>query len=335
MRFFAVCMPGIVPVTRRALVTRRATKDESLKSRLWQARTTFATVNWVACLSLLLGRVAIAQAPAAEFNKFSSSHDRFFPTEMEAWQVRQEYISDGLKKADSLRSSLLTPDSQGRTGLERICQAYAEFKSASSQLLRDRPSIESFDLSAERLRRQLTGRETISPNSFDAFDGRWFGLWGESEVNHDWRPTQQFSPAKSFGGVPLRLQAIQYAWISNGFGWNYLASLGPADPESQKPNRLCVLGMVYYFQGDDFRQVAGEKAHVGFVEGPGRLVWITENEVFLEEAFPGVTAAEDTYVITAMYHDLLADPPTVSRRATQAVYTRDPERRPPFHEFRW
>jgi len=93
--------------------------------------------------------------------------------------------------------------------------------------------------------------------------------------------------------------------------------------------------MVYYFTGDNFETISGSKAHVGFVASPTRLVWITEREVFPEEVFAGDTPAKDTYVITAMYHDLLSDSPTISRRATQAVYTRNPANRPDFFEFRW
>jgi len=294
--------------------------------------------RWVALLaSLLLAGMpkALAQNAAPEFDKFSSAHDHLFPSEMGAWQTRPQYVVDGLRKADSLRRALLTTDSTGKSGVERITEKLAEFQSASRPHLVGHASIADFRFPTERLHDQLNGRDKISPNSFDAFDGRWFGIWGESEVNHDWQPTQTFAPPKAYADVSLKLQSLQYAWISNGFGWNYLVSLPSDGCELAKKQRSCVLGMVYYFTGDNFETISGSKAHVGFVDSPTRLVWITEREVFLEEVFAGDTPSKDTYVITAMYHDLLSDSPTVSRVATQAVYTRNPANRPSFFEFRW
>jgi len=322
------------------MTTRKAIGFEHL-ARSFQAYPNQAFLSksrWLALLaSLLVAGMpsALAQYAAPEFEKFSSAHDHLFPSEMEAWRNRPQYVVDGLKQAESLRRALLATDSTGKSGLERIAEKLAAFQPASRSHLVGHASIADFRFPTERLHDQLNGRDKISPNSFDAFDGRWFGIWGESKVNHDWQPTQTFTPPKAYADVSLKLQSLQYAWISNGFGWNYLVSLpsdgrGPADTQ-----RSCVLGMVYYFTGDNFETNSGSKAHVGFVDSPTRLVWITEREVFLEEVFAGDTPANDTYVITAMHHDLLSDSPTVSQRATQAVYTRDPANRPDFFEFRW
>jgi len=327
-------------LAKLSMITRKASEIASLfgLDRSWLKQTFLLESRWLALLiSPLIAGVpgAMAQGPTSEFDKFSPAHDLLFPKEMEALQDQPQYILDGLRKAGSLRLSLLEPDATGGSALERIADTLVDFQSASRMPLKGHTSIADFDLSVQRLRHQLNGRDDISPASFDAFDGRWFGVWGESEVNHDWQPTQQFTPPKSFADAAMELQAIQYAWISNGFGWNYLVSLPSDADEPAKIDRSNVLGMVYYFTGDDFENISDSKAHVGFADGPTRLVWITEHEVFLEEVFAGDTPAEDTYVITAMYHDLLSESPTVSRRATQAIYTRDPANRPEFHEFRW
>jgi len=93
--------------------------------------------------------------------------------------------------------------------------------------------------------------------------------------------------------------------------------------------------MVYYFEAPDFTRITGRKPHVGFADAPTRLVWITENEVFLEEVFPADNPVETTYVITAMYHDLFSSGPHVDAVGTQATYTRSPNKRPEFKSFRW
>ncbi len=317
--------------------------DKPIKTRVaafrrWPRPSFLALATCLALLSLdsiLFSFAAVAQEATVQLDQLSSAHDHLFPNEMKAWRNRSEYVVDGIKKAESFRRALLATDSTGKPGLERIAEKLAEFQSASRPHLIGHASITNFKLATERLHHQLTGQEKISPNSFDAFNGRWFGVWGDSEVNHDWQPTQIFRPSKSYADVSPKLESLQYAWISNGFGWNYLVAFPSDGHEPADTRRACVLGMVYYFTGDNFETISGSKAHVGFADSPTRLVWITEREVFLEEVFAGDTPAKDTYVITAMYHDLLSDSPTVSRRATQAVYTRNPANRPDFFEFRW
>jgi len=282
---------------------------------------------------------ATSQA-AATFDPFASRHDHLFPHEMAHWQSQDKPMIDGLRKAEALRIKLLARDSSGQTPLERILKATAELQASAADSLRSRRPIEQFDLGTNRIAMQLSGGESLSTTSFTAFDGRWFGRWGESNVDHDWQPTElHATPRKTADDLPI-IHAIQYAWISNGFGWNYLVSNSHeisqlVSPVTKQERQPYILGMVYYFEGKDFLTIRGEKAHVGFSDNPNRLIWITEQEVFLEEVFPVQDASQTTYAITAMYHNLLADEPTVSRHATQAVYTRDPSVRPAFYEFTW
>jgi len=277
---------------------------------------------------------------AVAFDPFSSRHDHLFPPEMTHWASQDKPMIDGLRKAEALRVKLLASDSSGQTPLERILTATADLQASAVDSLQSGRPIGQFNLNAERIAAQLSGEGSLSATSFAAFDGRWFGQWDDSNVNHDWQPTVIYgTPRKTEDDLP-RIQSLQYAWISNGFGWNYLVakpsqSSQVVAPDSEKANRSYVLGMVYYFDGKDFLTIRGEKAHVGFSDSPNRLISITEQEVFMEEVFPMQDASQTSYAITAMYHDLFSPQPSVASRATQAVYTRDPGNRPAFREFQW
>ncbi len=274
------------------------------------------------------------------FDPFSSQHDHLFPPEMSHWALQEKPMIGGLRKAEVLRVKLLARDSSGQTPLGRILMATADLQASAVDSLKSGRPIGQFNLNAERIAAQLIGEASLSTASFAAFDGRWFGQWDDSNVNHDWQPTVNYAtPRKTENDLP-RIQSLQYAWISNGFGWNYLVakpsqSSQVVSPDSEKTNRSYVLGMVYYFDEKDFLAIRGEKAHVGFSDSPNRLIWITEREVFMEEVFPMQDASQTSYAITAMYHDLFSPQPSVASRGTQAVYTRDPGNRPAFREFQW
>jgi|GEM_PF-1261957 len=274
------------------------------------------------------------------FDPFSSRHDHFFPPEMTHWALQDKPMIDGLRKAEALRVQLLARDSFGQTPLDRILMATADLQAAAVDSLKPGQPIGHFNLNAERIAAQLSGEGALSAASFAAFDGRWFGRWEDSNVNHDWQPTVAYAtPRKTEDDLPM-IQSLQYAWISNGFGWNYLVAKPSQNSQvvssnSEKANKSYVLGMVYYFDGKDFLTIRGEKAHVGFSDSPNRLIWITEQEVFMEEVFPMQNASETTYAITAMYHDLFSPQPSVASRGTQAIYTRDPGNRPAFRKFQW
>jgi len=252
-----------------------------------------------------------------------------FPPEAEVWKESQAELLQGLVEAEALRQKLLSNDAVGNSFATAIATALSEFQAASQTQLTEGISIASFDVTPQRLNRQIRGEVSLSADAFQAFDGRWFGRWGESEVNHDWRPSVEFTPPRRLHDEHAPVVAMQYAWISNGFGWNYLMAAG----ESEGGN--LILGMVYYLEHDDLQKISGSKPHVGFSDSPTRLVWITKYEVFLEEVFPAIQGRSEQYVITTLYHNLLAETPTISPHGTQAIYTRDPNCRPLFRKFTW
>lgn len=262
------------------------------------------------------------------------STDALFPQELELWKDSETQLVSGIVSAEALRARLLKPTATRSTSVHAIAKFIGDFQkavdSSDGQANRLRHSVRAFDVSGERLLSQIRGDETISPDAFDAFDGRWFGRWDQMKVNHDWRPSVQFSPPTVIAKGQPPIASLQYAWISDGFGWNYLSS------REGDPSKNYVLGMVYYFADPNYRDITGEKPHVGFADSPTRLIWITEFELYLEESFPeSMTGKPDQYVITGLRHNLLGDSPSVSPDTVQATYTRDPNVRPAFQKITW
>jgi hypothetical protein len=281
------------------------------------------------------------------------------PPEVDFWIRQSPEYELGLDEANALRRRLLDPipNRSVLQGLEPsqvkeihnyadliayVTHAFQKGKVQIQALSHAMPvneaafeSTASFSMTAERLNLQLRGEMPLGPpeSTFHAFDGRWFGLWDSQPVNHDWRPSRVYQPSKA-GPSEVDVRADQYAWIHNGFGWNYLCTT------KSNPHPF-VLGQVYYLSQSNLRKIDSRKPHVGFADIPGdggattRLVWITEQEIFLEEVFSQPDPDNDYYVITGIYHELLSSKPSVSAVAVQAKYTRRSQDRPAFLKLRW
>jgi hypothetical protein len=259
--------------------------------------------------------------------------DRYFPPEMTEWMQDKTRLAEGVQEAEQLRAKIIATSSEEAEAqpplAHFICEHVARFQIEVREQNAFDESIASFQMTEDRLLEQLSGQITISTTAFDAFNGRWFGRWGSSEVNHDWAPAVRFDPLKRLLPEQPPVSALQYAWISNGFGWNYLMANGDAAEQNW------ILGMVYYLDDSNYKRITESKAHVGFADNPTRLIWITEREIFLEEAFPATQVQPERYAITAMYHNLFSSQPSMDGRSAQAIYTREPGNRPAFREFQW
>jgi hypothetical protein len=274
----------------------------------------------------------------------STSYSSELPVEVDFWIDQAESFELGLTEADQLRRKLLEPfDKSSSLDRRYTCRAdlvAIVIKSFQQQMESDRhlkESVGSFHVSSDSFQAQLKGEVSLGDPSkiFSVFDGRWFGLWDVHPVNHDWRPTRVYSPSPKTSNSGLQVVADQYAWIHNGFGWNYLVK----GDESTHPY---VLGQVYYLNDQNLSEIAARKPHVGVVDRPAdensqacRLIWITEQEIFLEEGFPNVDESQSYYVITGIYHSLFEKHPSISDQAVQAKYTRQSNPRPAFQKIVW
>jgi len=285
------------------------------------------------------------ESTGQEFHTRSSDQ---IPREIEYWIGQSEQYDLGLVEADRLRQKLLSPietpatsSPNGTNTKTRYCDRIAQVIAAFQKQMADRQGlndpVSSFSVTSSRLEEQLQGHTQMETKGvFAAFDGRWFGLWDVHPVNHDWRPSRVHSPPNLIQDPSILVLADQYAWIHNGFGWNYLVQSRSAGSHPY------VLGQVYYLNANNLKQIESRKPHVGFADYTGndssrvdRLVWITEQEIFLEEVFRQPTPEDNYYVITGIYHRLFELLPTVSPSAVQAKYTRNSQSRPPFTHLKW
>jgi len=273
----------------------------------------------------------------AQTDDQGSKYDATFPPALERWRQQPKPLRRGLVEANQLRQRLLgpSPGSGRNVNLKRIEQAVAQLQRHVAEHEPEAFSIAGFNVTADRLRDQFNGRMELRPETvFSAFDGRWFGMWDTLPVNHDWKPSELFDPPQRLVPQQPRLVALQYAWIGNGFGWNYLVSL------NQEGSALCILGQVYYSDPPEYERLRDSKPHVGFSDvtagqSPKRLVWITDQEIFLEEAISHSGSRYEEYVITGLRHRLFDRAPQISGQAVQARYSRDPQKRPAFRHLHW
>jgi len=245
------------------------------------------------------------------------------------WIEREDLYRDGIPAAEALRKELLTANAEGDSPLRRISIASSRFQNRFQEQFPDRPHLSDFDLSYEALRTRAAGEAPVAAaDVFHEFNGRWYGLWDVHPVDHNWLRPTEYSPAQVIAPGQPRMLSAQFAWIGDGFGWNYLVAL------DEKAEQRVILGMVYHLDPKAPDGISRRRPHVGFSMGPSRLVWITKEEVFFEEVLGRTGDEGQRYAITGFYHHLF-EPPFSVGRGFQAVYTRSWNDRPKWHSFVW
>lgn len=241
----------------------------------------------------------------------------------------QKAFQEGIEEAELFRRSLLTADSTGSYPAKLLGRAITRFPQRAEVGLKERPALNDFKLTEAEILQQIEGSSASKgPDAFSAFQGRWYGVWDRWKVDHDWAEVTNFKPPKRLSDAnALGLRAVQYAWIGDGFGWNVVAV-----PVGNKTGDV-ILGSVYHLADADPKRVRSRRPHVGLAAGDGRLIWLTEQEVFFEQTFPGKTPRDDRYAITGFRYRIDGGKLTADKKAFQAVYTRDEKTRPPWHSF--
>lgn len=238
-----------------------------------------------------------------------------------AWQDDRARFRQGLVGAERFRRELL--DKPGRARL--VGRAIEAFRQKYAAPLPGRPSVRNFGITADGFIGQLRGERSFKPKqAFGGFAGRWYGTWDRKSVDHHWHTTVT-EPAKLRHGEPKAppLVGYQYAWIGDGFGWNYAVR-----PPGVKGT--VVLGFVNHLKAHVPKAVTARTPLVGYYDGPNRLVWVTADHVFLEEAFP----PQKRYVITGFRYDIRGGRLAARDEGFQSIYTRSPDSRPEFKKFK-
>jgi hypothetical protein len=245
------------------------------------------------------------------------------------WIEREDLYREGIPAAEALRQELLAANAEEDSPLRRIANASSRFQSRFQKLFPERAQFSDFDVSYEAMRTRAAGEAPVAAGEvFHEFNGRWYGLWDIHPVDHNWLRPTEYSPPQEIGQGQPRVLSAQFAWIGDGFGWNYLVAL------DGKAERRVILGMVYHLDPKAPDGISRRRPHVGLSMGPSRLVWITKEEVFFEEVFGKAGDESQRYAITGFYHHLF-EPPLSVDRGFQAVYTRSPNDRPNWHRVVW
>jgi len=238
-----------------------------------------------------------------------------------------QLLTQGIIEAESFRRSLLVPIEDGSTPADLLALAILRFQDLMRQRLEPRTSLDQFSLDRQRLVEKIqgSGQRIYGSLAFESFRGKWYGKWDQMLVDHHWDGVKVFDPPiriKSDSAICLR--SIQYAWVGDGFGWNAVVS-----PECRRDEDV-ILGTVYHVQEGDPAKITRRRPHVGIDLEEGQLIWITREEVFLEEIVTDESTTEEKYAITGFRYQISEG--TLANRgdAFQAVYTRNPNDRPPW-----
>jgi len=242
-----------------------------------------------------------------------------------AWPDRTDLRDQGIQQCRLWRQELLRPDTGGKRRLDLVASAMERFPGACQTALHGRPDLSTFHISAADVVRQVSHGATIDAHdALDGFSGHWYGLWDHMRVDHDWHAVQMgTSPATTNGG----LAAVQYAWIGDGFAWNYVVNL-----DRHRPAQV-LFGMCYHLAAADATKIRLRRPHVGYYAGVGKLVWITAREIFFEQLVPKTEDGGPKYVITGFVYQIRNGQLRNDGNGFQAIYTRRPDARPPWFQF--
>jgi hypothetical protein len=111
--------------------------------------------------------------------------------------------------------------------------------------------------------------------ALEAFGGDWIGRWGDLPVEQRWEPVVAAPRELKVSGFVL--QRVQYAWVGDGFGYNY---------EVTRAGSRALLGAVFHLEPTPSEVVAYLTPHVGIAVAPSKVVWLTPEHVFFERVDP-------------------------------------------------
>lgn len=282
------------------------------------------------CGRCQLALLAVISWTTLSFDAMSTAADQEFDENAVAWQDEDGLRTDGLRAAEKFRLKLLRGNGGDDATAKTLGAALYEFRKRYRDPLPRRPTLERFSVTKDEFVKQLHGTQKVAPMAaFGPFAGRWYGRWDQLKVDHHWHDVVSLNSHRALMDraseeeLPL-VVARQYAWIGNGFGWNFVvrvADLGDV-----------VLGYVYLVDPRKADAIRFSAPLVGYYDGPGRLIWITATSVYFEEVLVTPNDVEH-YAITGFNYSVKDGVLNAEDPAFQAVYTRHSTERPEWLKF--
>ena len=246
-------------------------------------------------------------------------------------------LNEGIQQCEAFRRSLLSAEPGSKTRAELIVDSLLSFLMPAEHRLRGHVSLSTFQLDRETLLNQISGIDAYlrGEDLFNDFAGYWYGVWDGRPVDHHWKMVEHFDPPLEVPGTyPVRMLARQYCWIGDGFGWNILATIpGDQEEKGNSEPRNVILRIVYPVKDQNPAEITQFRPQVGLFANPGQLIWITGEEVFLEETRRDRTPGGERYAVTEYRYHIENNLLTNVGPGFQAVYSRNPDNRPSFFTF--
>lgn len=250
------------------------------------------------------------------------------------------FVTTSTTEALGFRNRILKSNGSEQSEAQLIAAASVAFRERINQgelglapeLKHD---LKNFKLSASQTVAAIEGTRSLpDPAKFyGSFGGKWHGLWEQNEVDHHWSEYVALDQPLSFETPDTEnvdLIGYQYAWVGDGYALNHAA-------RSADGSRIFLLGYVVHIRDRDLEQEVIRRPHVGVVDGPNRLIWITKSEVFFEESFPADESKNESYCITGFRYRIDRNAPNsstlIAKEAFQTIYARDENGRTPWRGF--
>jgi hypothetical protein len=245
----------------------------------------------------------------------------------EAGKGFDAFFAKANREGELFRRSLI--DEGMESGRARLLwKAINKFCEEPGQYLQGRKGVESFRMEWQDFKDSISGEKRLEAQEvYGGFTGRWYGLWDRMEVDHYWGKIVEYEQPKEVkidGEDSVWVRNSQYCWVGDGYGLNVIAT------DSPERSGDFLLGYVIHIQDGDMTKTTKERPHVGVYAGKGKVIWITEGEVFLEETHE--REGEDTYTITGFFYEA-GKGVLRSKECFQATYTRRAENRPAWYSF--
>lgn len=240
------------------------------------------------------------------------------------------FLQESTVQSELFRRRLLIGSNPNFVSADLIAEAILKFQQQAPPYLKGHKDIESFNLSKEMIIKALSGIKYISSSrAYGRFQGRWYGIWDKMKVDHHW--SEIVEPDKSLrmqirGDEPVWIRSYQYCWVGDGYGLNMVAT---QNPDSQTGDFL--LGYVIHIENGDITKPTKRRPHVGLFVNDSKLIWITAGEVFFEEIYE-VSRGVEAYAITGFFYKI-KDNILRTTQCFQAIYTREPDKRPKWFSF--